>query len=88
SIAEDARHTATVMGFREGHVVSATCGTVTGAEAVYSFLASTNGSFKFTPGDPGEGQPLAQSVEHLLLEGCRLIDESQMNSPQGGASAP
>jgi CheY-like chemotaxis protein/signal recognition particle receptor subunit beta len=88
SIAEDVRHTATVMGFREGHVVSATCGTLAGAEAVYAFLAWTKGSFKFTPGDPGEGQPLAQSVEHLLLEGCRLLDESQMNSPQGGAPAP
>ena len=88
SIAEDTRHTATVMGFREGHVVSATCGTLAGAEAVYAFLAWTKGSFKFTPGDPGEGQPLAQSVEHLLLEGCRLIDESQLNSPQGGAPAP
>jgi len=88
SIAEDARHTATVMGFREGHVVSATCGTLTGAKAVYAFVAWTKGNFKFTPGDPGEGQPLAQSVEHLLLEGCRLIDESQLNSPQGGAPAP
>jgi mutual gliding-motility protein MglA len=88
SIAEDTRHTATVMAFREGHVVSATCGTLTGAEAVYAFLAWTKGSFKFTPGEPGEGQPLAQSVEHLLLEGCRLIDESQLNSPQGGAPAP
>jgi hypothetical protein len=88
SIAEDVRHTATVMGFREGHVVSATCGTLAGAEAVYAFLAWTKGSFKFTPGDPGEGQPLAQSVEHLLLEGCRLLDESQLNSPQGGAPAP
>jgi mutual gliding-motility protein MglA len=88
SIAEDARHTATVMSFREGHVVSATCGTLTGAEAVYAFLAWTKGSFKFTPGDPGEGQPLAQSVEHLLLEGCRLIDESQVSSPEGGVPAP
>jgi CheY-like chemotaxis protein len=88
SIAEDAEHTATVMGFREGHVVSATCGTLTGVEAVYAFLAWTKGSFKFTPGDPGEGKPLAQSVEHLLLEGCRLLDESQLNSPQGGAPAP
>jgi CheY-like chemotaxis protein/signal recognition particle receptor subunit beta len=88
SIAEDAEHTATVMGFREGHVVSATCGTLTGVEAVYAFLAWTKGSFKFTPGDPGEGRPLAQSVEHLLLEGCRLLDESQLNSPQGGAPAP
>jgi CheY-like chemotaxis protein/signal recognition particle receptor subunit beta len=87
SIAEDSQHTATVMGFRDGHVVSATCGTLAGAEAVYAFLAWMRGSFKFVPGDPGSGEPLAQSVEHLLLEGCRLIDESQMGRPPDGTPA-
>jgi hypothetical protein len=67
-------------------VISATVGDVTGAEAVYAFLAWTKGSFKFTPGDPGEGEPLAESVEHLLLEGCRLLDEAQMDGAEGGAS--
>jgi CheY-like chemotaxis protein len=77
ALAEDAAKTATVMGFREGDIISATAGAVTGAEGVYAFLAWEKGSFKFTPGDPGEGAPLAQSVEHLLLEGCRLLDESR-----------
>ena len=47
------------------------------AEAVYAFLAWDRGQFKFVPGDPGAGAPLAQSLEHLLLEGCRLLDESR-----------
>jgi CheY-like chemotaxis protein len=76
ALAEDAENTAAVMGFREGEVISATVGTQSGVEAAYAFLAWAQGSFKFTPGEPGEGQPLAQSVEHLLLEGCRLLDES------------
>ncbi len=76
ALAEDASHTATVMGFREGDIISATAGAATGAEGVYAFLGWERGSFKFTPGDPGEGKPLAQSVEHLLLEGCRRLDES------------
>jgi CheY-like chemotaxis protein len=80
SLAEDARNTATVMGFRDGDIVSATVGAVTGTEAVHAFLAWKRGSFKFTPGDPGAGEPLAQSVEHLLLEGCRLLDESVRNA--------
>ena len=47
----------------------------------------TKGSFKFTPGDPGEGEPLAQSVEHLLLEGCRLLDEAQQGrGPEDGSA--
>jgi CheY-like chemotaxis protein len=81
ALAEDASHTATVMGFREGDIISATAGASTGVEGVYAFLGWERGSFKFTPGDPGEGKPLAQSVEHLLLEGCRRLDESR----EGGA---
>ena len=77
ALAEDAANTATVLGFREGDIISATAGETTGPEGVYAFLGWEKGSFKFTPGDPGEGQPLAQSVEHLLLEGCRILDESR-----------
>jgi CheY-like chemotaxis protein len=86
ALAEDAANTATVMGFREGDIISATVGGSTGADAVYSFLAWEKGSFKFTPGDPGTGAPLAQSVEHLLLEGCRILDESRKDG-EGSAFA-
>jgi len=77
ALAEDAANTATVLGFREGDIVSATAGASTGTDAVYVFLGWEKGSFRFAPGDPGAGQPLAQSVEHLLLEGCRILDESR-----------
>jgi len=86
SLAEDSQNTATVMGLREGDIISATVGATSGTDAVYAFLAWTKGSFKFTPGDPGEGEPLAQSVEHLLLEGCRLLDESNKGGPDDGAA--
>ena len=81
ALAEDAANTATVMGFREGDIITATAGGANGPEGVYAFLAWEKGSFKFTPGDPGTGEPLAQSVEHLLLEGCRLLDESRKDDP-------
>ena len=77
ALAEDAANTATVMGFREGDIIFATAGTASGANGVYAFLGWEKGSFRFTPGDPGSSEPLAQSVEHLLLEGCRLLDESR-----------
>ncbi len=86
SLAEDAQNTATVMGLREGDIISASVGEKGGTDAVYAFLAWTKGSFKFTPGDPGQGEPLAQSVEHLLLEGCRLLDESNKGGPEDGAA--
>jgi CheY-like chemotaxis protein/signal recognition particle receptor subunit beta len=75
--AEDAEDTEAVFGFREGEIISATTGSRKGPEAVYAFLGWQNGSFRFRPGNPVEGQPLAQSVEHLLLEGCRLLDEAR-----------
>ena len=65
-----------VFGFRDGDIISAAAADEGGPEAVYAFLGWTSGSFKFAPSDPGEGAPIAQSVEHLLLEGCRLLDES------------
>ncbi len=68
---------AAVFGFKDGEIISATTGEQKGPEAVYAFLAWTSGAFKFTPGDPGEGKPIAATVEHLLLEGCRLLDESR-----------
>jgi len=83
ALAEDAANTATVMGFREGDIISATAGASTGPDGVYAFLGWEKGSFKFTPGDPGTGEPLAQSVEHLLLEGCRILDESRKDEGDG-----
>ena len=66
-----------VLGFRDGEIINATVAEQGGTDAVYAFLAWPQGHFKFVPGDPGEGTPLAQSVEHLLLEGCRILDEAQ-----------
>jgi hypothetical protein len=66
--------------FRDGNIIGARAGAMSGAEAVYAFIAWTRGQFKFVPGDPGEGGPIAQSVEHLLLEGCRLLDEGRRDS--------
>ena len=61
--------------FREGAVVGARCGDREGAEAVFEFLGWNAGRFEFTPGDPGPGTPLAESVTELVLEGARRLDE-------------
>jgi hypothetical protein len=74
------------MGFREGDIISATAAASSGAEGVYAFLTWEKGSFKFTPGDPGEGASLAQTVEHLLLEGCRRLDESRKGAGGEGST--
>jgi CheY-like chemotaxis protein/signal recognition particle receptor subunit beta len=75
------------IGFRDGEIVSATVGERSGPDAVYAFLAWEKGRFKFTPGNPGPGEPLAQSVEHLLLEGCRRLDEARAGEGEPASPA-
>jgi DNA-binding response OmpR family regulator len=65
------------IDFRDGEIVSALVADRGGPEAVYALLAWQKGSFRFTPGAPEPGEPLAQSFEHLLLEGCRRLDEAR-----------
>ena len=48
-----------------------------GANGLETYLLRRRSTLEFAPGDPGEGNPIAASVEHLLLEGCRLLDESR-----------
>jgi CheY-like chemotaxis protein len=62
---------------REGEILSAESGQARGAEAIFEFLAWTRGHFEFLPGDPGEGDPLPEKFDYLLLEGCRRLDEAQ-----------
>jgi CheY-like chemotaxis protein len=63
--------------FVRGELVAAETGARSGVDAVYDFLAWTEGRFTFTPGDEGEpAPPLGDSFDALLLEGCRRLDEA------------
>jgi CheY-like chemotaxis protein len=77
AFAEDQDHTTASMDFRRGEIISARVGSLTGIDAAVSFLTWRAGTFRFTPGDPGPGEPLARSVDHLLLESSRLLDEAR-----------
>jgi CheY-like chemotaxis protein len=62
--------------FREGEIIGAETNGWKGPDAVYAFLGWTKGHFEFVMGDPGEGAPIGQSFDQLLLEGCRRLDEA------------
>jgi DNA-binding response OmpR family regulator len=62
--------------FSEGEIVGADSATATGIKAVHEFLAWERGGFEFVPGEP-QGQPLGDSFDQLVLEGCRLLDEKR-----------
>jgi DNA-binding response OmpR family regulator len=61
--------------FRHGEIMGAEVAKASGEDAVVEFLAWERGSFEFEPGEPGEGAPLGERFEQVLLEGCRRLDE-------------
>ena len=73
----------TDVRFREGEIVDAQCEETWGEDAVFAFLAWTQGRFHFHPGDPGEGMPLGESFSQLILEGCRRLDEKRGRTTSG-----
>jgi two-component system cell cycle response regulator len=76
--------------FRDGEIVYAGMGERVGAQAVYEFLNWMRGHFRFVPGDVVDGgEPIGESFDQLLLEGCRLLDESRGVDPgaEGAAGA-
>ena len=62
--------------FRDGEMIGAEGDGQTGAAAIFALLAWNEGTFRFAPGDPGEGTPLGTGFSQLLLEGCRRLDEA------------
>lgn len=66
--------------FRAGEIVGARTADAEGVGVVHELLALNHGRFEFSPGPPGEGEPLGQSLEHLLLEGARILDERRRSS--------
>jgi DNA-binding response OmpR family regulator len=74
--------------FREGQIIGAETGGWMDAAAVYAFLGWTKGHFEFVLGDPGDGSPLPESFDQLLLEGCRRLDEASRDANGEPADVP
>jgi DNA-binding response OmpR family regulator len=60
--------------FRQGEIVAAECEHAQGTEAVYEVLGWTRGYFEFAP-LAIEEVPALDAFAHLLLDGCRRLDE-------------
>jgi DNA-binding response OmpR family regulator len=63
--------------FREGEIIGAEGDGRSGEAAVFALLSWEEGTFKFAPGDPGDGAPLGTGFSQLVLEGCRRLDEAR-----------
>ena len=69
------QQTATLW-FEAGAVVHAACGDLEGEEAAYAVLAWEAGMFETTPRRLAPHRTITHTWQQLLLEGCRLLDES------------
>jgi response regulator RpfG family c-di-GMP phosphodiesterase len=70
------QHRVGEMYFGEGLVVHALFVQATGDEAIYQMLLLKDGDFKFDPMQKPKEKTMQASVESLLLEGMRRMDEA------------
>ena len=75
------------LRFRQGELVGAAVDEWSGEEAIYEVLGWSEGHFSFSPGEPGPGEPLGDGFNHLLLEGCRRLDEKLRAAPSEPAAS-
>lgn len=67
------------MYLRKGKLVNAECGKLTGVEAIYHVIAwGEDGSFAVEPEEHFPPDNIFESNEAILMEGCRLLDESMI----------
>jgi hypothetical protein len=72
--------------FAEGQVKHATYGSLTGDEAVFKVLRWTGGNFELNFEGKTDLETTKLNTQGLLMEGLRLLDESQREG--GGEPAP
>ena len=77
--------------FKDGRVVHADFIGIEGAEAIYLLFALGEGTFEFRSGVEAPAETIHASASMLLLEGLRMMDETQAllanRKPRGGTAA-
>jgi len=58
-----------------GAVINASAGRVDGEKALYRLLKWEGGIFRFSPGQPQVEAKISAPIDHLLMEGLRILDE-------------
>lgn len=72
------------MYFREGQVTHAQYGSLTGDQAVFKVLRWTDGNFQVNFEGKTSKQTTTLNTQGLLMEGLRLLDESQRDAGKTG----
>ena len=67
-----------ILYMEEGRMIHAACGDLTGEEAIYRVIAwGDEGSFSVAPIDDFPEPNIELPNEVILMEGCRILDESR-----------
>jgi len=74
--------------FREGQVKHATYGALVGDEAVFKVLRWTGGNFQLDFEGKTDKETTQLNTQGLLMEGLRLLDESQRDGGEAEPAAP
>ena len=68
-----------VIFLDRGRLVHAACGHLSGAEAIYRVISwEDDGAFAVLPETRFPSPTIRQAIETVLMEGCRLLDESRV----------
>src|SRR5216683_2900346 len=70
------------MFFTDGQINDAEYGSLKGDEAVYKVLTWTGGNFEINFAGSSTAQTVTRSTQGLLLEGLRLLDESNRDTEE------
>jgi CheY-like chemotaxis protein len=71
--------------FERGEIVHAECERLVADDAVYELLRWTGGSFYLDATGVAPRRTISKSWQHLLMEGCRLLDEAKWATAGAGA---
>src|SRR5437667_316424 len=70
------------MYFNDGQINHATCGPLKGDDAVYKVMSWTGGNFTIDFTGKSAEQSISRSTQGLLMEGMRLLDESNRDQEE------
>lgn len=64
-----------IIYLASGNTINASCGSLTGLDAIYSLFSWSEGKFEFILEDIKDEDLIQKNTMHLILEGLRMLDE-------------
>jgi len=72
-----------IVGASGVHLIRSNGGNPQPEEIVFTLLSWPRGQFQFVPAPSVDGEPIGESFDQILLEGCRRLDERHMSRASG-----